>query len=128
MCGRRDTGAALVRSSERTAPDCACSAPRPASAGGSASGALLAWALTLAVVSFVFGLMTGALVDFINEDETYRKMLESMGMDMSVPAVGYLSYIAVFLALPFAAFLGWRVGASGRRRPRGAWTTCSCAA
>ena len=75
--------------------------------------------MTLAVITFVFGLMTGALVDFINEDETYRKMLESMGMDMSVPAVGYLSYIAVFLALPFAAFLGWRVGATRQEEAEG---------
>jgi hypothetical protein len=88
------------------------------------SGALLGWALTLSVITFVFGLMTGALVEFINEDETYRKMLESMGMDMSVPAVGYVSYIAVFLALPVAAFLGWRVGATRKEEAEGAWTTC----
>jgi ABC-2 type transport system permease protein len=63
--------------------------------------------------------MTGALVDFIEQDDTYRRMLESMGMDMSVPAVGYLSYIAVFLALPLAAFLGWRLGATRQEEAEG---------
>ncbi len=119
VCGRRDAGAALVRSSgaHRSTFRLLTSAPRFGWRLG--SGALLAWALTLAVITFVFGLMTGALVDFINEDETYRKMLESMGMDMSVPAVGYLSYIAVFLALPVAAFLGWRVGATRQEEAEG---------
>jgi ABC-2 type transport system permease protein len=83
------------------------------------SGALLGWTVTLAVSTFVFGLMTQALIDFINEDETYRRMLESMGMDMSVPAIGYLSYIGLFMALPFAAFVAWRLGASWQEESEG---------
>ena len=111
VCGRRDVGAALIRSA---------GAPRSSVRllGGAArfgwrlsSGALAAWTVILAVITFVFGLMTGALVDFIEQDESYRRIMESMGVDMSVPAVGYLSYVALFLALPFAAFLGWRLGA-----------------
>ena len=119
LCGRRDTGAALVRSAGTHRSTLRLLGSAPGFGWRLSSGALLGWALTLAVITFVFGLMTGALVDFINEDETYRKMLESMGMDMSVPAVGYLSYIAVFLALPFAAFLGWRVGASRQEEADG---------
>jgi ABC-2 type transport system permease protein len=42
-----------------------------------------------------------------------------MGMDMSVPAVGYLSYIAVFVALPLAAFPGWRIGAMRQEEAEG---------
>ena len=119
ICGRRDTGAALLRSS-------AAHRSRFRLLGGAtsfgwrlATGTLLAWTLTLAGITFVFGLMTGALVEFINDDDNYRKMLESMGMDMSVPAVGYLSYIAMFLALPFAAFLGWRIGATRQEEADG---------
>ena len=119
VCGLRDAGAALLRSSAVHRSTFRLLASASNFGWRLSSGALLAWALTLAVITFVFGLMTGALVDFINEDETYRKMLESMGMDMSVPAVGYLSYIAVFLALPVAAFLGWRLGATRQEEAEG---------
>ena len=119
VCARRDAGAALVRASGSHRSTLRLLGSAPSFGWRLSAGALLGWALTLAVISFVFGLMTGALVEFINEDETYRKMLESMGMDMSVPAAGYLSYIALFLALPFAAFLGWRVGAARQEEAEG---------
>ena len=67
--------------------------------------------MTLAISSLVFGLMISAIVDFIATDDTYRRLLESMGMDMSVPVIGFLSYIALFLALPLAVFVGFRMGA-----------------
>jgi len=119
LSGRRDTGAGLLRAagSHRS------SFRLLGSASGFGwrlnSGTLLAWTIMLATSTFIFGLMTGALVDFINSDQSYRKMLESMGMDMSVPAVGYLSYIAIFLALPLAAFPGWRLGAMRQEEAEG---------
>lgn len=112
LCARRDTGDALLRSARTHRSTYRLLGSAPGFGWRLGSGALLAWALAFGVITFVFGLMTSALVDFINQDDTYRKMLESMGMDMSAPAVGYLSYIAVFLALPIAAFLGWRIGAA----------------
>jgi ABC-2 type transport system permease protein len=63
--------------------------------------------------------MTGALVDFIEEDDSYRRMLESMGVDMSVPLVGFTSYLAVSLALAFACFAGWRLGATRQEEADG---------
>lgn len=120
ICERRDTGAALMRSSATTHRSTLRLLGTATGFGWRlTSGALLAWTLTLAMTAFVFGLMIQALVDFINQDETYRRMLESMGMDMSVPAVGYLSYIAVFMALPFAAFTGWRLGATRQEEAEG---------
>lgn len=119
LCGWRDTGAGLLR---------ATGTPRSSfrllgSASGFGwrltAGTLLAWTIMLATSTFIFGLMTGALVDFINSDQSYRRMLESMGMDMSVPAVGYLSYIAIFVALPLAAFPGWRIGAMRQEEAEG---------
>jgi ABC-2 type transport system permease protein len=119
VCARRDAGAALVRSTGAHRSTVRLLGSAPSFGWRLCSGALTGWSVTLAVVTFVFGLMTGALVDFIEQDETYRKVLQSMGMDMSVPAVGYLSYIAMFLALPFAAFLGWRVGAARQEEAEG---------
>jgi ABC-2 type transport system permease protein len=119
VCGGRDTGSALLRAARSHRSSFRLLGSAPGFGWRLNSAALVYWALTLAVVTFVFGLMTGALVEFIQDDETYRKMLESMGMDMSVPAVGYLSYIAKFLALPFAAFLGWRLGATRQEEADG---------
>ena len=115
----RDAGAPLLRSRDKTVS-------RLHLLGGAArfgwrlsSGVLLAWAITLGVCAVVFGLMTQAIVDFINQDDTYRKMIESMGMDVSDPAVGFVSYMAVFTALPFAAFTGWRIGAAWQEESAG---------
>lgn len=119
VCGERDTGSALVRATGSHRSSFRLLGSAAGFGWRLGSRALSYWVLTLAVVTFVFGLMTGALVDFIERDETYRTMLESMGMDMSVPAVGYLSYIAKFLALPFAAFLGWRLGATRQEEADG---------
>ena len=111
LAGRRDTGAALVRSTGTHRSTLHLLGSAAAFGWRLTSGALLAWTLALAVTSLVFGLMTDAVVDLINEDETYRRTLESMGVDMSVPIVGFLSYTALFMALPFASFMGWRLGA-----------------
>jgi ABC-2 type transport system permease protein len=119
VCGRRDTGAALLRSSATRRSRLRLLATANGFGWRLTSGALIAWTLTLAITGFVFGLMTSALVDFINKDETYRTMLESMGMDMSAPAFGYMSYIGVFMALPFAAFTGWRLGAMRQEEAEG---------
>ena len=116
---RRDTGAALLRSNARHRSTLRLLGSAGRFGWRLTSGALVAWALTLAISGFVFGLMTAAVIDFIKEDETYRQMLESMGMDMSAPALGYLSYIGVFLALPFAAFAGWRLGAARQEEAEG---------
>ncbi len=119
LCAHRDSGAALLRTTAARRSRFRLLGTAAGFGWRSSTGTLLGWTATLAVVSFAFGLMTDALVDFINQDAAYREMLESMGMDMSVPAVGYLSYIAVFLALPFAAFLGWRLGAFRQEEAEG---------
>ena len=119
LSGRRDTGAALVRSRATRRPRLHLLGSATAFGWRATAGSLLAWASTLAVTSLVFGLMTGALVDFIEEDDTYRRMLESMGVDMSVPLVGFTSYLAVSLALAFACFAGWRLGATRQEEADG---------
>ena len=116
---RRDTGAALVRSGATRRPRLHLLGGASAFGWRTSAGSLLVWAATLGVTSLVFGLMTGALVDFVEEDETYRRMLESMGVDMSVPVVGFTSYVAVFLALAFACFVGWRLGATRQEEADG---------
>ena len=111
LCGRRDAGSALLRSRASRTSRSHLLGSATAFGWRLTSGALLAWTVTLAISSLVFGLMISAIVDFIATDDTYRRLLESMGMDMSVPVIGFLSYIALFLALPLAIFVGFRMGA-----------------
>jgi ABC-2 type transport system permease protein len=116
---RRDTGAALVRGQQSRRP-------RERLLGGAlafgwrlTTGALVAWTTILLVSNVVFGLMVGAIIDFVEGDETYRKLLEAMGMDMTSPVVGFLSYMALVMALPFAAFVAWRIGAARQEEADG---------
>jgi len=127
LCQRRDVGAPLHVSARTQRSSFRLLSSAPAFGWRLPEGALASWASILAVTTFIFALMTGALIDFIDADESYRRLLESMGMDMSVPAIGYLSYIAAFLALPFTAFTGWRIGAARQEEAMGVWTIC-CAA
>lgn len=82
-------------------------------------GVLAAWTIAMSFAGAVLGLMTKAIVDFIAGDATYRGLLESMGLDMTAPAAGYISYLAQFMALPFAAFAAWRIGAARREEAEG---------
>lgn len=116
---RRDSGAAVVRTAGAHRSGFRLLGSAPAFGWRLTAGALLGWSSALAVLAFVFGLMTTALIEFIENNETYRRTLESMGVDVSVPAVGYLSYVAAYLGLSFAAFLGWRVGASWHEEAEG---------
>ena len=111
ISGHRDSGSALLSSSAARRSRLHLLSSAPAFGWRLASGTLWAWAIAVAVSSLVFGLMTDAIVQFIGKEDTYRRMLESMGMDMSAPLVGFLSYIAGFMALPFALFVCWRIGA-----------------
>lgn len=119
MCERRDSGAALWR---RATKDRSSRRLLGSSTGFGwrlGLGGLAAWTIILSISMFAFGLMTRAVVDFIKADRTYRRMLEAMGVDMSVPALGYLSYIAVFSALPFAVFTAFRLGRSRQEEADG---------
>jgi ABC-2 type transport system permease protein len=116
---RRDTGAALVRGQQSRRP-------RERLLGGAlafgwrlTTGALVAWTTILLVSNVVFGLMVGAIIDFVEGDETYRKLLEAMGMDMTSPVVGFPSYLGLVLALPFGAFVAWRIGAARQEEADG---------
>jgi ABC-2 type transport system permease protein len=111
LCVRRDTGAALLRSHESRRSHFYLLGNGSRFLWRLTSPALVGWTLAVSITCLVFGLMIGAVVDFIAQDETYRRLLHSMGMDMSAPVIGFLSYIAQFMALPLACFLGWRLGA-----------------
>jgi len=119
LCARRDVGAATITQRETRPGTLRMTGSAAAFGWRLTSGALAAWLVALTMSSMVFGLLTGVLVDFISQDENYRRLLESMGMDMSSPIIGFLSYMANFMALPFAMYIGWRMGAFRQEEAEG---------
>jgi ABC-2 type transport system permease protein len=119
MSARRDTGSALLhdRADHRTSTRLLGSAP--AFGWRLTQPALLAWAATLGVLGVVFGLMTDALLELLAEDDSYRSMLEALGVDLSEPLVGFLGYLAVSIAVTVAAFTGFRLGAVRQEEAEG---------
>ncbi len=110
LCDRRDAGAAVWHGSGTDRSSRRLLGSSFGFTWRLGLGGLTAWTVILAISLFAFGLMTRAIIDFINQDRSYRRMLEAMGVDMSVPALGYLSYIALFSAVPFAVFTAFRLG------------------
>ena len=118
LCSRRDTGTALLRSNANHRSRLRLLGSAAGFGWRLTSGPLLAWTLTLATTSLVFGLMT-ARSSTSSRGRDLSRTLESMGMDMSVPVVGFHVLHRRVLALPFAAFMGWRIGAVRQEEAEG---------
>ena len=72
---------------------------------------LTAWVLGAALMGVVMGSLVGAVADLLETDEDYRRTLEELGIDLSSPVEGFVSLLAVGLALAFVLQAVWRVGA-----------------
>jgi len=110
LAARRDTGAAVLKDRAKRRSNSRMLGSAPAFGWRLGQGALVAWGVILGVMSVVFGVMTDALLELLEEDDGYRKTLEAMGVDLSEPLVGFLSYLAVSIAVTVAAFTGFRLG------------------
>ena len=75
------------------------------------SGVLVAWSIGVALFGVVLGSVVTAVVDLIEDDPEYARTLEQLGVDVSRPAEGFLSLMAVSLAMVFGLYVSWRVGA-----------------
>lgn len=75
------------------------------------SGVLLAWTVSVALFGAVMGSIVSAFVEFVEDDEQYAELLAQLGVDLSDPVQGFLSFMAVSMALVFALFVSWRIGA-----------------
>ena len=106
---RRDTAAGLLSFPER----------RP---GGwfLGSGLALAWhhpgrpgwvGGRRAAYAAVLGTLITAVSDFIARDETYRRLLETLGMSRAQSTLGLVALLAGTLGVAFALYACWRVGA-----------------
>lgn len=109
--GSRDDGAARLAGRDRRRPRLGLLGSQPGFAWRLGAGVLTAWVLGTALVGVVMGSLVGVVVDLLETDEDYRRTLEELGIDLSSPLEGFVSLLAVSLALAFALQAVWRVGA-----------------
>jgi ABC-2 type transport system permease protein len=108
---RRDTGEGVLAASDRRPPRLRLLGGAAAFTWRLGSGVLAAWLAGVAGFGLVIGAMVSSFVDIVEEDAEYRRVLEQLGVDLTSPVEGFLSLMSVTLALVFATYVSWRVGA-----------------
>lgn len=108
---RRDAGSGRLAGSESRRPRLRLLGGAVSFGWRAGSGVLAAWIVSVGVFAGVMGSLIGPVIDLIEQDEDYRRTLEQFGVDVSNPAEGFLSLMAVTLALLFAMHVSWRIGA-----------------
>ena len=107
---RRDTGAGLLALPERRRRGWLLGSGL-AFAWRTTQGVLAGWVAAVAVYAAVLGTLITTVSDFIARDETYRRMLETLGMDMAESTRGLVALLGGTLGVAFALYACWRVGA-----------------
>lgn len=107
---QRDDGAARLAGRERRRPRTALLGSQLGFAWRLGAGVLTAWVVGTALLGVTMGSLVGAVVDLLETDDDYRRTLEELGIDLSSPVEGFVSLLAVSLALAFALQAVWRVG------------------
>lgn len=110
--GIRDSGAGLVRS--RTT-----GRTRRWGLGGTAGfawrtnlGVLVAWAVGLAAVGFVMGMLLPVVDEFLEEDQGFVDLLTAFGMDPDDVMLGFVAMISTIVGLVIAVYAAFRMGAT----------------
>jgi ABC-2 type transport system permease protein len=109
--GGRDTGSGRLAGRDRRRPRLRLLGDAVSFGWRTGSGVLAAWMVSVAVFGVVTGTLIGPVVDLIEQDDNYRRTLQEFGVDVANPAEGFLSLMAVSLALLFAIHVAWRIGA-----------------
>ena len=108
---QRDTGGARFAGRDHRAPHLALLSGPIAFGVRTTNGALLAWSIGLAAFGIAMGSLVKTVVDFVQGDDEYKRLLEEMGYDLTNPVEGFLALMGVALALVFAMYVAWRIGA-----------------
>lgn len=108
---RRDTGGSRFAGHDRHPPRVRLLGGPVAFGWRLGQGVLAGWVVGVAVFSVVLGTLLPSVVDLLEEDEEYVRALEQLGIDLSAPVEGFLALMATTMALVFALFVSWRIGA-----------------
>ena len=106
---RRDTAAGLLSFPERRPRAGFWAAGLPWPGAPPRASRLGGW--PLAAYAAVLGTLITAVSDFIARDETYRRLLETLGMSRAESTLGLVALLAGTLGVAFALYACWRVGA-----------------
>ena len=108
----RDVGAGLLGGADRRTARLHLLGGPTRFAWRETQGVLLAWAVALCAYAFMLGALLRPVVDFMEKDPTYTKLLQSMGMSTGDVASAFVGFMAVTLGLVVAMYVCWRVGAA----------------
>jgi ABC-2 type transport system permease protein len=110
--GRRDTGGALLASSDSRGPRLRGLGGPAAFGWRSNRAVLVAWVLGLGAYAALVGSLIPTTIDFLEDDADYRRVLDDLGLDVALSAEGFLGVIGVTLGVGFALYVAWRLGAA----------------
>jgi ABC-2 type transport system permease protein len=108
---RRDTGAGILAGRESHRSRALGLGGPTAFAWRASQGVLLAWAVALAAVGAVVGVLLPTMTDYLEDDAGFRDLLAAMGMDATDLAEGFIAFWAVVLGVVVAVYAAFRLGA-----------------
>jgi ABC-2 type transport system permease protein len=73
---------------------------------------LVGWVVGLGVYAFIIGTMLMTMIDFMREDEGYRRAMAQMGGGVTLDVQGLVGIMSPILGVGFALYAAWRVGAA----------------
>lgn len=107
----RDSGSARFAGREHRPPRLRMLGGPVAFGWRTTRGVLVAWSAGVALFGAVVGSVVSAVIDLVEDDPDYARTLEELGVDMSDPGEGFLSLIAIAIAMVLGLFVSWRIGA-----------------
>lgn len=109
---RRDTGAALLPERSSPHPRLRGLSSPLAFAWRTNRGPLLAWAVLLGGYAALFGGLTATMVDWLEGDQAYRRLLEQLGFGAMLSPRGFMAIMSSFALLAITLQVVWRVGSA----------------
>jgi ABC-2 type transport system permease protein len=107
---RRDTGGALLSRESGRRPRMRYLSGATAFAWRSNRAVLLGWAIAIGVYALVIGALVGTMIDWLANDESYRRLLASMGLDAALTQLGFLAMLGSMSGVAVGLQFAWRIG------------------
>jgi ABC-2 type transport system permease protein len=109
---RRDTGGAWWVTSDSHPPRLRGLGSPAAFAWRSNQPMLVGWVGGLAAYAFMMGSLLPAMIDFLQHDQDYQRVMRDLGVDVALNLDGVLGVMSLVLGVGFALYAAWRIGAA----------------